>query len=221
MTGVSRGNWPSQVSCVSSVDEHVVEVGREVRHGVGRVLALVEGIKLSEGIPDGRHLEQVSCPTGLPRNTPQGPARSTRRAVLTRRLRFGPGTTHSCVPFRRCQRSAFRRLRCLPCITAAARRVRRDAWAVGLDPLPFQRIAATAGVCNLWVLSCRVCRFWPAGVRISGSSRSALHPFLRCPEKFLFLAPDRPGTGRDLRRSCAIREFQSSGARGVLGYEVL
>ena len=71
---------------------------------------------------------------------------------------------HSCVLFRRRRRSASLG-GCAAC-RVTVYRDRRKGWAVGLGPVPFQRIAR-AGVCNFVgvVVSCRfACR------RVSGSA---------------------------------------------------
>ena len=134
-----------------------------MRHGVGQVLALVPGIELPEGIPDGRHLEQVSCPVACEKHAQRScteyPTSGDHTAVAV----------WACDDTPACRLDAVEEARLGGC--AACRvtvyRDRRKGWAVGLGPMPFQRIAR-AGVCNLWVLLCVSCRF--ACRRVSGSA---------------------------------------------------
>lgn len=127
----------------------MVEVGREVRHGAGRVLALVEGIELPEGISDGRHLGQVSCLVACKKNAQRSSTEyPTSRAHTAVAVWASDDTLlrESAV----CRLDAVREARLGGCVAW----VRGDVWAVGLGPLPFQRIAAEAGVCA----SCGCCR---------------------------------------------------------------
>ena len=181
-----------------------------MRHGVGQVLALVPGIELPEGIPDGRHLEQVSCPVACEKHAQRScteyPTSGDHTAVAV----------WACDDTPACRLDAVEEARlggCAPC-RVTVYRDRRKGWAVGLGPMPFQRIAR-AGVCNLWVLSCRV-------VSLAGGCQDQRQLPQRAPPvppmsgKNPILSPDRPGTGRDLRRSCDSRVpiERPSGSRG-------